>query len=244
MSETGRIDLNSDVGEAYGAWPGGPDEELMPLLTSVNVACGFHAGDPSTIHRTCRLARENGCVIGAQVSYPDLVGFGRRFIDMQAGDLTDAVLYQLGALDAFAKVERARVLYVKPHGALYNAIVHHEKQARAVVDAVAQFDANLAVLGLPRSAVEDACNAAGVRFVSEGFADRTYRHDGTLVPRTQPDALVTDPYLAAGQALQLAAWGVGSICVHSDTPGAVGILRAVAHALAEDGYRLEPFTLR
>ena len=138
MSETGRIDLNSDVGEAYGAWPGGPDEELMPLLTSVNVACGFHAGDPSTIHRTCRLARENGCVIGAQVSYPDLVGFGRRFIDMQAGDLTDAVLYQLGALDAFAKVERARGLYVKPHDALYNAIVHHEKHARAVVDAGAQ----------------------------------------------------------------------------------------------------------
>jgi len=244
MLEGRPIDLNSDVGEAYGAWPGGPDDLLMPLLTSVNVACGYHAGDPSTIRHTCRASVDHGCVIGAQVSYPDLMGFGRRFLDMQPAELTDSVLYQLGALDAFAKVERARVLYVKPHGALYNAIVHHEAQAQAVVEAVALFDANLSVLGLPRSAVEDACHQAGLRFVAEGFADRRYRPDGTLVPRTDPRALITDPDAAGRQALELAAWGVESICVHSDTPGAVDIVRTVARMLVSDGYRLEAFALR
>jgi UPF0271 protein len=235
------VDLNSDIGEGFGAWPGGPDEELAPHLTSANIACGFHAGDPSTIRRTCELAVRHACAIGAQVSYPDLAGFGRRFIDMQPGELTDAVVYQLGALDGFARIAGSRVRYVKPHGALYNAVVHHHAQARAVVEAIAQYDSALPVLGLPGSAIETACDEAGVRFVAEGFADRAYTEQGTLVPRTQPGALITDPIAAADQALQLVRRDVVSICVHSDTPGSPTLLAAVARALAAAGHVTQPF---
>jgi len=235
------IDLNSDVGEGYGAWPGGPDEALMPLLTSVNVACGFHAGDPVIMQRTCAVARQHGCAIGAQVSYPDLAGFGRRFIDMQPSDLTAAVLYQLGALDAFAHLAGDAVRYVKPHGALYNAIVGHEAQAAAVATAVAAYEPSLTVLGLPGSAIESACSRLGLRFVAEGFADRAYTDEGTLVPRTQAGALITDPDAAAVQALALAQRGIQSICVHSDTPGAPEIVATVAIALVTAGFQKRSF---
>ena len=235
------IDLNSDVGEGFGHWPGGPDEELMPLLTSVNVACGFHAGDPSLMRRTCELATQHDCALGAQVSYPDLAGFGRRFLDMKPNELSDAVIYQIGALEAFARANDTRVRYVKPHGALYNAIAEHEGQATAVVAAIREYDASLPMLGLPDSAVQRACEAAGVRFVAEGFADRAYTPAGRLVPRTQAGALITDPAMAAKHALALAKSGVESICVHSDTPGAVAILAAVAAALTTDGYQPHTF---
>lgn len=236
------IDLNSDVGEGFGAWAGGPDELLMPLLTSVNVACGFHAGDPGTMRRTCELAVANDCVIGAQVSYPDLAGFGRRFMEMEPDDLRDAVLYQLGALDSFAAAAGAEVRYVKPHGALYNAIVRHETQARAVVEAVAEYDDDLALLGLPGSAVATACSTAGLTFVAEGFADRAYTAERTLVPRRQDGALITDPDRAAAQALELAnEHGVRSICIHSDTPGAPDLLVAVVEALGAAGWEPRPF---
>jgi 5-oxoprolinase (ATP-hydrolysing) subunit A len=235
------IDLNSDIGEGYGAWPGGPDAELAPHITSANIACGFHAGDPSTIRATCELAVRHACAIGAQVSYPDLVGFGRRFIDMQSSELTDAIVYQLGALQAFAHLAGSRVRYVKPHGALYNAIVHHHAQAKAVATAIAEYDSTLPVLGLPGSAITDACAHAGVPFVVEGFADRAYTAEGTLVPRTQPGALITDPVHAADQALELAARGVASICIHSDTPGAPQLLAAVRRALGAAGYTVQPF---
>lgn len=243
MSAARRIDLNSDVGEGFGAWPGGPDEELMPLLTSVNIACGFHAGDPTILRRTCELASRFGCVIGAQVSYPDLAGFGRRFIDMRPEDLVNAVVYQLGALDAFAHLVGRKVRYVKPHGALYNAIVEHERQAKAVVAAVHEYDPSLAIMGLPRSAVQRACEHVGIRFVTEGFADRGYTSDGLLVPRGTPGALITDEVDAAAQAVQLAQAGVESICVHSDTPGAPQLLAAVARGLATNGFGLHPFAL-
>lgn len=235
------IDLNSDVGEGFGAWSGGPDELLVPLLTSVNVACGFHAGDPSTIRRTCELAVDHGCVIGAQVSYPDLAGFGRRFMDLQHDDLRDAVLYQLGALDAMAGTVDSAVQYLKPHGALYHAVVRNDDQARAVVAAVLDYDDSLPVLGLPNSAIETACHHAGVRFVVEGFADRAYQPDGTLVPRTQPGALLADPEAAAEQALRLALSGVQSICIHSDTPGAPELLEAVVEALGSAGWEPRAF---
>ena len=192
MVERRSIDLNSDVGEGFGAWPGGPDAALMPLLTSVNVACGFHAGDPSIMRRTCALAVEHGCVIGAQVSYPDIVGFGRRFIDMHPDDLADAVVYQLGALEAFARTAGSAVRYVKPHGALYNAIVTNQAQAAAVARAAHQVDSSLAVMGLPGSAIQRACRTLGLRFVTEGFADRGYTSEGTLVSRSEPGALITD----------------------------------------------------
>jgi UPF0271 protein len=235
------IDLNSDVGEGFGAWPGGPDEALAPDLTSANVACGFHAGDPGTIRRTCTLAVEHGCAIGAQVSYPDLMGFGRRFMDMATEDLTDAVLYQIGALEVFARLAGSRVRYVKPHGALYNAVVHHHAQANAVAAAVVAYDRSLPILGLPGSAMATACADHGVRFVREGFADRGYTTEGTLVPRTRPGALITDPALAADQALRLAGKGVASVCVHSDTPGAPQILAAVRRAFTAAGYSTQPF---
>ena len=241
VATTHFIDLNSDVGEGYGAWPGGPDQALLPLLTSVNVACGFHAGDPVIMQRTCALARQHGCTIGAQVSYPDLPGFGRRFMDMQPAELTAAVLYQLGALDAFAHVAGGAVRYVKPHGALYNAIVTHEAQAAAVADAVAAYEPSLAVLGLPGSAIGAACSRLGLRFVEEGFADRAYTDEGSLLPRTQSGALITDPDAAAVQALALAQRGVQSICVHSDTPGAPEILATVAIALVTAGFQQRPF---
>jgi UPF0271 protein len=237
------IDLNGDVGESYGAWQSGADEEMVPWLTSANVACGFHAGDPTTIRRTVELAAAHRCVIGAQVSYPDLVGFGRRFMDMQPAELTDAVVYQLGALDAFARLSGTRVRYVKPHGALYNAVAHHEPQARALAKAVRAYDPGLPMLGLPRTAIQTACASAGLRFVREGFADRAYLPDGTLMPRTQPGALLLDPVAAAVQALDLAESNVESICVHSDTPGAPKLLEAVASALSRAGFTRRSFVL-
>ncbi len=193
------------------------------------------------MRRTCHFARAHNCAIGAQVSYPDLAGFGRRFIDMRPTELTDAVVYQLGALEAFAHSSDSRVRYVKPHGALYNTIVEHEAQALAVVDGLRDYNAELPMLGLPGSAVQRACEAAGVRFVTEGFADRAYTPEGRLVPRTQAGALITDPAAAANQAVRLAKSGVESICVHSDTPGAVAIVGAVSKALIAAGYQLQPF---
>ncbi len=242
MTDPSYIDLNSDVGEGYGAWPGGPDDELIPLLTSVNVACGFHAGDPVIMQRTCAAAVHQGCTIGAQVSYPDLAGFGRRFMEMQPAELTAAVLYQIGALDAFARLAHGNVRYVKPHGALYNTIGHHQQQAAAVASAVAAYDPSLAVLGLPGSAISTECDRLGLRFVAEGFADRAYTDEGALVPRTQPGALITDPDAAAVQALGLAQRGIQSICVHSDTPGAPEIVATVAVALVKAGFQKRPFT--
>jgi UPF0271 protein len=236
------VDLNSDVGEGFGAWPGGPDAELLEVVTSANVACGFHAGDPSIMRRTCVAAAAGGVAIGAQVSYPDLAGFGRRFIEMDPGELTDAVLYQIGALDAFARAAGGRVVYVKPHGALYNAIVHHAAQAAAVVAAIVSWDASLPVLGLPGSAFGDAASQAGVTFVAEGFADRGYAPDGTLLRRGTPGALLTDPVAVADQARRLVEHGVGSVCVHSDTPGAAQLARAVRAALADAGVEVRAFT--
>jgi UPF0271 protein len=203
----------------------------MPIITSANVACGFHAGDPSTIRRTCESAVEHGVTIGAQVSYPDLAGFGRRFIDIDPSELVDAVLYQIGALEALAATAGGRVSYVKPHGALYNAVVHHDAQAGAVADAIVVHGGRLALMGLPGSSVEAMAAARGVRFVREGFADRGYRPDGTLVPRSEPGALVTDPDDVAAQTERLVAAGVESICVHSDTAGAATIASVVRATL-------------
>ena len=238
------VDLNSDVGEGYGAWPGGPDRELINVITSANIACGFHAGDPSIIRRTCEMAVEQNVAIGAHVSYPDIAGFGRRFIDMRPDELADAVLYQLGALDAFARAAGSAVRYVKPHGALYNTIVRHEQQANAVASAVRLFDPTLPLLGLPGtdSAIEHASAEQGLSFCFEGFADRGYTPEGTLVPRGQPGALLTDGAAATSQAIALAERGIASICLHSDTPGAAELATAVAAGLQQAGYELRAFT--
>ena len=248
------VDLNSDLGESFGAWRMGDDEAMLRLVTSANVACGFHAGDPSTMLGTCRTAAENGVSVGAHVSYRDLAGFGRRAMEVPAAELRDEVLYQLGALAGIARTAGTSVRYVKPHGALYNRIVADEAQAAAVVAAVAAFDPGLAVLGLAGSAVERAARSAGLRFVREAFVDRGYRPDGTLVPRTEPGAVLSGPDAIAERAVRMVADGrvraadgsdiavaVDSLCVHGDTPGAVAMAEAVRRRLDAEGLRVEAF---
>lgn len=248
------IDLNADLGESFGAWRLGDDAAMLDVVTSASVACGFHAGDPLTMLATCRAAAERGVVVGAHPSYRDLAGFGRRFLDVSPEELTADVLVQLGALSAAARASGTRVAYVKPHGALYNAIVHHEEQARAVVAAVVAFDPALPVLGLPGSAFLAAAAEAGLRAVGEAFADRGYAADGTLVPRSAPGAVLHDADGFAARVVRLATEGVvrsvagtdvpvraESVCVHGDTPGAVAIARAVRAALTNAGVGLAAF---
>jgi UPF0271 protein len=248
------VDLNSDVGESFGRWVLGDDEAVLASVTSANVACGFHAGDPTTLRRTCELAAAAGVVVGAQVGYRDLAGFGRRFIDMDPRELTDDVIYQIGALQALAAVSGSSVRYVKPHGALYNAIVHHEIQASAVVDAVLAVDRTLPLLGLPGSAVLAIAAERGLRTVPEAFADRGYTAAGTLVARSAPGALLSDPAEVAQRVVRMVVDGTvvavdgttidvraESICVHGDSPGAVQTARAVAAALGQAGVTVRAF---
>jgi 5-oxoprolinase (ATP-hydrolysing) subunit A len=249
------MDLNADLGEGFGVWRLGDDEALLNVLTSANVACGFHAGDPATMRRVCGLAVARGVAIGAQVGYRDLAGFGRRRIEYDADELRDDVLYQLAALDGFARVAGDRVRYVKPHGALYHAAATDEAQAGAVVEAVRAYDPALPVLGLPHSALLRLASEAGLRAVPEGFADRGYLPSGGLVPRDRAGALVTDPETVAQRAVRMAVRGtvlavdgsevmctVESLCVHGDTPGAVELARAVRDALTTAGVPLAPFS--
>jgi 5-oxoprolinase (ATP-hydrolysing) subunit A len=248
------LDLNSDLGEGYGRWRLGDDAALLEVVTSANVACGFHAGDPATIDRTVRMAVGRGVAVGAQVSYPDLVGFGRREIDVPPDDLTADVLYQLGALEAFARAAGSRVRYVKPHGALYNRIVRDPVQGAAVAEAIRRYDPALPLLTLPGSAAMRAAAEAGITAVGEGFADRAYTGEGGLVSRREPGAVLHDPDQVAARALRMATEGrvetvdggeiaveVRSLCVHGDTPGAVALARAVRHALEGAGVALEAF---
>lgn len=248
------IDLNSDLGESYGAWSLGDDDAMLGIITSANVACGFHAGDPSTLRAVCATAADNGVTIGAQVSYPDLAGFGRRRMDIDPGELRDLVLYQLGALDAFAKAAGSRVRYVKPHGALYHAAASDAATADAIVAAAIDYDHDLAIVGLAGSSFVEAAAAAGLDAVDEAFADRAYQPSGELVPRGRPGALITDPAHVAARVVQMAvehevvaidgtviSVDAQSICVHGDTPGAVDIARAVRSALDRSGVTVEPF---
>lgn len=248
------MDLNSDVGESFGRWTLGDDQAMFGSVTSANVACGFHAGDPSVIRSTCRKAAEAGVVIGAHVGYRDLAGFGRRFLDIDPNELADDVVYQIGALQALAAVEGARVKYVKPHGGLYNAIVHHTAQARAVVDAIRSVDPGLPIMGLPGSEVLRLAEAAGLRAVPEAFADRAYTPEGTLVSRSLPGAVLDDPAQVAEHVLRMATESAvravdgsilkiraESICVHGDSPGAVAMAAAVKSALSGAGVRLAAF---
>ncbi|GAA3522295.1 LamB/YcsF family protein [Nocardioides daeguensis] len=239
---TGVVDLNADVGESFGRWQLGDDDAVLPHLTSANVACGFHAGDPLTLRRTCETAVSHGVVIGAQVGYRDLAGFGRRYLDVPTDELAAEVLYQLGALDAIARAAGGRVAYLKPHGALYHAVSRYEEQAQAVLDAVLAFG-GLPVLGLAGSPFLAAVRSAGLEAVAEGFVDRAYQRDGTLVPRSAAGAVLTDPVVVAAQAVELARSGeVRSLCVHGDSPGAPGLVAAVRAALAEAGIPAGAFT--
>jgi UPF0271 protein len=248
------VDLNSDVGESFGRWQLGDDAGVLQVVTSANVACGFHAGDATTLRRTCALAAEHGVAVGAQVGYRDLAGFGRRFIDMDPAELVDDVLYQIGALEALAGASGVGVRYVKPHGALYNAVVSHEAQAQAVVDAVCTYDPALPLVGLPGSVVLARAEEAGLRTVREAFADRAYTAEGTLVSRREPGAVLSDPAEVARRVVQMVTEGqvtavdgsqvvveVDSVCVHGDSPGAVAMAEHVRDALARAGVELAAF---
>ncbi|MCX9189942.1 LamB/YcsF family protein [Carbonactinospora thermoautotrophica] len=249
------MDLNSDLGEGFGVWRLGDDEALLDVVTSANVACGFHAGDPTVMRRVCARAVERGVVIGAQVGYRDLAGFGRRFLDVDPAELVNDVLYQIAALDGFARVAGGRVQYVKPHGALYNATVRHAGQAAAVVEAVRLYDPSLPILGLPGSELLRQAAQAGIPTVAEAFADRAYTPAGELVSRREPGAVIHDAEVVAARCVRMATTGEveavdgtvvkiepRSICVHGDTPGAVAMARAVRVALTAAGVEVAAFT--
>lgn len=252
------IDLNADLGEGFGHWRLGDDDALLDLVTSANVACGFHAGDPSTMRRVCAAAVARGVRVGAQVGYRDLAGFGRRDIEYDPHELADDVLFQIGALDAFARAAGDRVRYVKPHGALYNRIVHDAVQAEAVVRAVVTFasayDVPIPVLGLPGSVFLDLAVTAGLPVIAEAFADRAYTAVGTLVPRSVPGAVLTSPEKVAGRAMEMAVSGTvraidgvlvtvkpQSLCVHGDSPSAVAMAKAVREGLESVGVEVGAF---
>jgi len=251
------IDLNADLGEGFGVWRLGDDDALLGVVTSANVACGFHAGDPSTMRRVCAGAVAAGVAIGAQVSYRDLAGFGRRAMDVPSAELAAEILYQLAALDGIARSCGGRVSYVKPHGALYNRIVADREQAAAVASAVAAYDRSLPILTLPGSALFDLPGTPGqngLNIVAECYADRAYTPQGTLVPRSSPDAVVRDPAEVTARAVRMAMdhevvtvdgsvvmVEARSICVHGDTPGAVDLARSVRAALTDAGVHLTPF---
>ncbi|MCW0000699.1 LamB/YcsF family protein [Pararhizobium sp. YC-54] len=248
------IDLNSDLGESYGAWRMGDDETMLGVVSSANVACGFHAGDPAGIWKTVEAAAEKGVSIGAHVSYPDRVGFGRRDMDVTRGELIADVIYQIGALKGMAAAAGVTVGYVKPHGALYNRIAHDPKQGQAVIDAIKAIDPSLVLMGLANAPILKLAQASGLKTVAEAFADRAYTPDGQLVSRREPGAVLHDPQLIARRMLQLARQGTleaidgstikidaQSICVHGDSPGAVAIAQEIRRAFEADGITVRSF---
>jgi len=242
------IDLNSDLGESFGRWTLGSDTELMKVITSANVACGYHAGDPGVMRATVRLARDAGVAVGAHPGLPDLAGFGRRNMAVSAEEVEDMVLYQVGALAAIAATEGVRLQHVKPHGALYNMAVKDRSLADAIAHAVRAYDARLVLFALPGSALEEAGRAAGLRVAREGFADRAYEADGSLTPRTRPGAVIHAPPDVIGRAVRLARDGVvraddgtdipmrvDTICTHGDTPASHDLTRLLRAGLEADG---------
>lgn len=236
------IDLNSDLGEGFGSWTMGDDDAMLDVVTSANIACGFHAGDPAIMRRTCELAVAKGVRIGAHVGHRDLVGFGRRAVAVDPGQVRDETLYQLAALDGFARAAGDRVRYVKPHGALYHMVGEDPAAAAELVAAIVDFDASLVILGLPSTRLHDAAAASGIRFVAEGFADRAYQANGRLVPRSRPGA-VHDPDIAVAQAVSIAQQArADSVCVHGDSPAAVEMARRIRVAYTELGVDIAAFT--
>ena len=247
------LDLNCDMGEGFGAWKMGDDAALLDHVTSANIACGFHAGDPGTIHRTVELALEKGVAIGAHPSLPDLQGFGRRDMNVSAEEAYDLVLYQIGALAGFATACGGKLAHVKPHGALYNMAAKDARLARAIARAVRDFDAALVLFGLAGSELVRAGGQAGLKTANEVFADRTYQADGSLTPRTQPDAMIHDADAAIAQVRRMVGEGrvrsqqgsdvpvqPDTLCIHGDEPGAVDFAKRIRQALAADGVRVAP----
>jgi UPF0271 protein len=249
------IDLNADVGESFGPWPMGADEAIIPLVSSVNVACGAHAGDPVTMLATCELAVRHGAVIGAHPGYPDLAGFGRRDLAMSAAELRASLVVQIGVVQAAARLAGGVVRHVKPHGALYNLVARDRGVAETVASAIRDLEPGLVLVGLAGSASLDAGRAAGLVVAAEGFADRCYEADGSLRSRSLPGALLA-PLDAAAQAVSIARDGVvvahdgsrvavraDTICVHGDSPEAVAVARAVRTALEGAGIGIAPVVI-
>jgi len=252
-----RIDLNSDLGEAFGAWPMGQDAPLMPLISSANVACGFHAGDPATMRATVRLARRHGVAIGAHPGLPDLVGFGRREMQVRPEDVEDMVLYQIGALAAVAKSEGVSLQHVKAHGALYNMACRDEALAEAIARAVVAFDPSLVLFGLPGSALLQAGLDAGLPVAAEAFADRAYLPDGALAPRSLPGSVIHDVDTVVARAVTMVTeqavvatdgstirFEADTLCLHGDTPGAATLAAAIRRGLEDAGITIAALTRR
>lgn len=249
-----QIDLNSDLGESFGAWTMGNDAAMLDIVSSANVACGFHAGDPVGILRTLEAAQSRGVAVGAHISYPDLQGFGRRNMDVASADLIADAIYQIGALSGLAAAAGTTVRYVKPHGALYNTIAHDERQARDVIAAIRRINPDLALVALAGSPLVTWAREAGLRVIAEAFADRAYTPQGTLVSRREKGAVLHDAEQVAQRMLRLVREGVveaidgslarveaQSICVHGDSAGALEMARAVRDALERDGVTVRAF---
>lgn len=248
------IDLNSDLGESFGQWSMGDDAAMLDIVTSANVACGFHAGDPAGILRTLKAAVAEGVTIGAHVAYPDLVGFGRRNMDVASDELTADVIYQIGALQALAHAAGTTVRYVKPHGALYNTIAHDKRQGLAVIEAIRAVDPSLVLVALAGSPLIALARSEGLTCIAEAFADRAYTPQGTLVSRREPGAVLHDAKLVAQRMLRLVETGTveaidgsltaveaDSICVHGDSPGAIQMARELRQLLEKSGVTLQAF---
>lgn len=254
MAITKCIDLNSDLGESFGQWQMGNDEAMLNVVSSANIACGFHAGSPAGILKTLKAAKANNVEIGAHVAYPDLVGFGRRNMDVATDELTADVIYQIGALKGLATSIGTKVSYVKPHGALYNTIAHDKRQAMAVIDALCLVDPTLILVALAGSKLIEWAKEKGLNVVAEAFADRAYHADGTLVSRKEVGAVLHDPDLVAERMLQLVNDGgvtaiegqfvsidAGSICVHGDSASALAMAQKVREKLQQNGINIASF---
>ncbi len=248
---TRRFDFNCDMGESFGAWTMGLDAEVIRHVTSANIACGFHAGDPATMRLTVALAESNGVGIGAHPGFPDLQGFGRRNLAASPREVRDDLVYQIGALTAFTRAKKLQ--HVKPHGALYNMAVPGGELARAIGEAILETDPSMILVALAGSRWADEAERMGLRVVREAFADRAVQADGTLVPRSKPGAVIHDRQQVIERSVRLATEGTvvavtgewvemraGTLCLHGDTPDAVGLAAALKEALEKAGIRLAP----
>lgn len=251
-----RIDLNCDMGESFGAYKLGTDEQILPFITSANIACGFHAGDPGTMRKTVQLALQHGVGIGAHPGLPDLVGFGRRNMDISAQEAYDMVVYQIGALAGFVRAEGGVLQHVKPHGALYNMAAKSQKLSEAIAEAVYTIDPSLILFGLSGSELVKAGERIGLRTAHEVFADRTYQADGSLTPRTQPDALIADEETALQQVVRMVKEGkvqsrqgeavaiqADTVCIHGDGPHALAFARKIRDLLDASGVAVRAIRL-
>ena len=247
------IDINCDMGESFGPWKMGADDDVMPNITSANVACGAHAGDPRVMRRTVRAAKHHGVSVGAHPGFADLQGFGRREMQVDPAEVEDTLIAQVGALAAIARAESVPLRHVKAHGALYNMAARDRRLADAIAAAIKAFDSSLVMFGLPASNLIEAGVAAGLRVAAEGFADRAYEPDGSLTPRSRPGAVIHDPAVVVDRAVRMVRDGivltpagqeiplrVDTLCVHGDTPGAAELVKRIRAGLQAAGIQVRP----